>query len=119
MLRKSVALTALVMTLGLSSIAQAETPLLAALREDVQSLDVRAKALRTLAERASPEVRRESERIVTVVDAQRRFLATRIDLLQLLGLADGADDETLLEIRTKCDAAKRLLSIVEGWFRSR
>lgn len=115
---KFLAAAALSLTLGLTSSARAETPQLTTLRDAVQDLDVRSKAVRAQAERAGADVRRESERIIQVVDAQRLFLATRINLLQMLGLADSVDDGTLQEMTTKCSAANRLLSVVERWYRS-
>jgi hypothetical protein len=116
---KYLALAVFTTTLALTPLAQAETPQVTALRESIHDLASRTSAVRSQAERASPELRRESERIVAVVEAQRLFLGTRLDLLTILGRTDSVDDAIVREMTTSCTSAGRLLAVVERWFRPR
>ena len=104
--------------LGLTNVASAEPPRLTAVREGLRELDARAKAIRDRAAQSTPTVREESERIVNAVDAQRVFLATRLDLFDLVGRTD-VDEDTAREIEARYSSAARLLAVVEGWFRPR
>jgi hypothetical protein len=106
-------------TLGLTSAASAETPRLTAVREGLRELEARAKAIRAQAAQSNPAVREESERIVSSVDAQRVFLATRLDLFDMVGRSDSVDEGTVREIEAKYSSTARLLAVVEGWFRPR
>lgn len=118
MLAKSFAVAAFALVLGLSSQARAEPPRLASLRGQLEELDQRAKSVRTRAERAHPTLRQESERIVGVVDGQRTFLSTKLDIFQLRG-SEAVSDATLKEMESRYVAAERLLGVVEGWYTAR
>lgn len=106
-------------TLGLTNVASAEPPRLTAVREGLRELDSRAKAIRARAAQSTPTVREESERIVSAVDAQRLFLATRLDLFDMVGRTDSVDEGTVREIEAKYSSTAKLLAVVEGWFRPR
>ena len=105
--------------LGLTNVASAEPPRLTVVREGLRELDARAKAIRARAAQSTPAVREESERIVSAVEAQRIFLATRLDLFDMVGRSHSVDEGTVREIETKYSSTARLLAVVEGWFRPR
>jgi hypothetical protein len=110
------AIAAFAAAVGSTSIARAENPEITALRQGVEDLDARASAIRRRAERSPPLLRRESERIVAVVDNRRMSLTARIAILELLGRTGDADAPPLVEMKATLEAADRLLSIVERWY---
>jgi hypothetical protein len=112
---------AFIAVLGHAPIASAETLQLGALREAVRELDVRAKSVRERAESAEPRLRSESKRIVDRVDERRVFIATRLELVELVASdRSGAHHQrALAEIEAAYHSASKLLAIVEGWYRPR
>lgn len=118
-IRKVLFITTLGVMLGLTNVASAESPRLTAVREGLRELDARAKAIRARAAQSTPLVRQESERIVGAVDGQRVFLATRLDLFDMVGRSDSVDEGTVREIEAKYTSTERLLAVVESWFRPR
>ncbi|MDB4946400.1 MAG: hypothetical protein JWP97_5934 [Labilithrix sp.] len=113
---KSLFAVTLCATLGWSSIAAAEPPRLTDLRESVRELAARTKTIRARAERATPQLRQESERIAQTVDVQRSAVTTRLDVLDLLG---SADERSIADMEDRVRDAERLITVVESWYRPR
>ena len=105
--------------LAMSSTAAAETPDVAMIRERNASIYARLRAVRVQADRASPEVKKESERIVAAVEGQQAVLAARLELLELLGRTDAVGERAMHEMTSALRTADRTLSVVESWFRAR
>lgn len=81
------------------------------IRDAIRDLDARARSLRERAERTNAQVRRESERILQIVEAKRTALARRLE--------QPIDEEVLSEMGLTYRAANRLLVVVESWYRGR
>jgi len=111
-------LLAAAFVLVLASTARAEGAPIVPLRDGLRDLDTRARVVRSRAERAAPPLRAESERIVGVVDAERTFLETKLELYAMQGRT-AVDEATAREIEGRRAAAERLLALVEGWYRAR
>lgn len=109
---------AFVVTMLHASSSHAEPPRLTELRAQVRDLDARTSSVRQIAARARPQLRRESERIVAIVDDKRMSLLARLELCQLLGDAEGGDD-ALREVDATYREADKLISLVERWYRPR
>jgi hypothetical protein len=101
--------------IGASSPARAETTPLAAVRESVETVELRERAILARAERSNEEVRRESERVVSAVAKRRRALSARLDLLEILGRDGTVDEGVIVEMRATLDRSNRLLDLVEKW----
>jgi hypothetical protein len=106
---------ALAAAIGASSAARAETPPLSALRESVDTVESRERAILARAERSSDEVRKEAERVVSAVAKRRRALSARLDLLEILGRDGTVDEGVIVEMRATLDRSNRLLDLVEKW----
>jgi|GEM_PF-3244775 len=117
--RKVLTVLGFVTVLGLPGVASADPQDVGTLRETVRELDARAKAVRSQAERAAPQVKKESERIVSQVDTQRVAIATRLDLLEMVGRANAVDEQAVGEMSATLQSAQQLLARVESWFRPR
>lgn len=112
------AAAALAASLGLASgDAAAASPRLEALRESAHELAERTKAIRVAATRVGPEVRKESERIVSVVDAQRTAVEGRIAVVELAAPAPEVERAAVDEMEDALEGASRLLATVEAWYR--
>lgn len=111
-----VAVATFAATLLLATAAGAENPRLVALRGAITELNARERSVRSFADLSAPRLRAESERIVARVDKQRTSVATRLDVLELLGQTDAVDDTSLRQMEATYTAADRLLAIVEGWY---
>jgi hypothetical protein len=111
---KLLAIAMLGASLAVSTAAFADSARVKSLRADVQSLETRSHAIRRRAEHAGSEVRRESERVVAVVDRRCLSASTRLSLVELLG--DEADATSLDQIETTLQAADRLLARAVSWY---
>ena len=99
-----------------ASTSSAEPARLTELRTQIHDLDARTSSVRRSAARATPQLRRESERIVAIVDDKRISLLARLELCQLLGDAV-SDEDALRELDSTYHEADKLLSLVERWYR--
>ena len=106
----------LVAALSLTSTARAQDTRLAAMREATRELAARATSVRARAERADPRVRRESERILGIVEEKGASIAVRLDLIELLGRDDPIEESTIHEIESAYRSAHTLLRTVEAWY---
>jgi len=104
------------LTLVLASSAFADDTRLAELRHEVGDLDARVHMVRSHAEKADLRVRRESERIIRMVDDRRASIAVRLDLLEMLSPNERTREATLREMERAYAAASRLLALVEAWY---
>ena len=92
---------------------------LAPLRAEVTSLTLRVGEVRNRERHVAPALRRESERILSMVEERRAALSVRLDLLELLGHADHVDDDTLRQMQSSYATASKLLGTVESWYQPR
>lgn len=99
--------------------ARAQPEDFAALRESAQELAVRSRSAKTRIERARPDLRKDSERIVGTVDERRAAVETRLEVLALADPGGDAEAVAVREMRASLAEASRLLALVEGWFRPR
>lgn len=114
-----IAAIAVAAVLAASSAARAETTTLDAMRESAHAVESRENVIHARAERASPEIRREAERVLTSVAKHRRALSVRLDLLEMLGRAAAIDHAALQEMNATVDTSHRLLDLVEKWLGTR
>jgi hypothetical protein len=99
--------------------ASADDGTIATLKETVQQLEARAQAVRDRADKShSALLKKESSRIVAVVDAERIFLATRLQLFGLLGDAEPSE-ELIADTSARVGRVDRLMALVEHWFGKR
>jgi hypothetical protein len=102
-----------------ASAQSAESARVVAIREGIRALDDRSDAVRERIDRAPPVVRRESERVMVVVERNRVSLSTRLAIIELLGWTADKDGFAIHEMEAMITSAARLLSIVEGWYSMR
>jgi hypothetical protein len=114
--KKLFVIVSVVIALTYSGGARADPITLTALREGVRGLEVRSKAVRTLAERANnPAVLRTIDRILRVIDEKRASLAMRLAVVELLG-SEGVEPRVLYEITSYFLDTSKMLARVESWF---
>jgi len=94
--------------------ASATSLRLAALQDGVRELDTRAKAVHVLMERATPQLRRHSRRILTTVEEGQASIATRLAILQTTKV--DVEEETVRSMEATYTEAVKLLSRVESWY---
>ena len=87
---------------------------LAALRDGVREIDARAKAVRALMERATPQLRRHSKRILTSVEQDQMSLVARLEILRTVESA--LDEQTVRSMEATYGDAVKLLAKVESWY---
>lgn len=115
---KLLAIATFTAMLAVTTLASAEDPRFVVLREEVHDLDGRSKEIRRRAARSSgPDIRRESERIASIVERRCVSVSTRLDVLELLGDSEGDERGPMLdEMEATLESADRLLTMAEGWY---
>jgi hypothetical protein len=110
------AIAAFVAVFGMTSSARAESRSVATIRDGVEDLDARTKVIRPLIERASPQARYASERMMSVIERDRASLLTRLAIIDILGGAFDDNGPAMHEMVQTMKGAARALSIVETWY---
>ena len=87
---------------------------LAALRDGVREIDSRSKAVRALMEKATPQLRRHSKRILVSVEQDQMSLVARLEILRTVSSA--LDEQTVKSMEATYGDAVKLLARVESWY---